>query len=142
VCLPAQSPRERHSTDEQRSANDVIPVNTNVRALPKAFPPPVDAVVMLDSQDWCAGRRSKRLLGRQIDRCGKEMCRVIFRTAGETSPLESETSVSDVELGPKRDQARSARGLAPDRYGIYGGFICIGGVLTMAFYGKANLNRA
>ncbi|HTF00323.1 MAG TPA: DUF3419 domain-containing protein, partial [Bradyrhizobium sp.] len=49
--------------------------------------------------------------------------RVIFRTAGAESPLES------AELAPllriwRRDEERSAVGFERDRSGIYGGFHC------------------
>ena len=72
----------------------------------------VDAVVLLDSQDWMAPDEI-RALWNAIDRTGNDNVRVIFRTAGTASPLES------AELAPllqtwrrderkKRNRIRSA----------------------------------
>ena len=83
---------------------------------------PVDAVVLLDSQDWMA-REDIRALWDSIDRAGSDQVRVIFRTAGIESPLEGE------ELEPlreiwRRDDELSDVGYQLDRSGIYGGFHC------------------
>jgi S-adenosylmethionine-diacylglycerol 3-amino-3-carboxypropyl transferase len=64
-----------------------------------------------------------RSLWNAIDRSGSDDVRVIFRTAGKESPLESD------ELAPlqqiwRRDEERSAIGFERDRSGIYGGFHC------------------
>jgi S-adenosylmethionine-diacylglycerol 3-amino-3-carboxypropyl transferase len=64
-----------------------------------------------------------RSLWNAIDRAGSDDVRVIFRTAGKESPLDSE------ELAPLReiwcrDEERSAIGFERDRSGIYGGFHC------------------
>ena len=64
-----------------------------------------------------------RALWDTIDRAGSDSVRIIFRTAGVDSPLESE------ELAPLReiwwrDEERSDIGFQFDRSGIYGGFHC------------------
>ncbi|MDP1882193.1 MAG: BtaA family protein [Bradyrhizobium sp.] len=101
----------------------IIPVHANLRQFLEGLPArEVDAVVLLDSQDWMASEEI-RALWNAIDRTGSETIRVIFRTAGKGSPLENE------ELAPlrqiwRRDEERSADGFARDRSGIYGGFHC------------------
>jgi S-adenosylmethionine-diacylglycerol 3-amino-3-carboxypropyl transferase len=135
VCLPPYL-QERHFERMRSRANAVIPVHTNVRALLEALPARhVDAVILLDSQDWMAPEEIQAIW-EAIDRCGKDDVRVIFRTAGETSPLESD-DLDALQSSWQRDQARSARGLAQDRSGIYGGFHLYRRRSTMAFSGKA-----
>jgi S-adenosylmethionine-diacylglycerol 3-amino-3-carboxypropyl transferase len=58
-----------------------------------------------------------------IDRTGSENVRVIFRTAGAESPLES-AELAGLRQIWRRDEERSAIGFALDRSGIYGGFHC------------------
>ena len=101
----------------------IIPVHANLRLFLESLPArEVDAVVLLDSQDWMAPEEI-RALWNAIDRTGSDSVRVICRTAGKESPLESE------ELAPlrdiwRRDEERSAIGFERDRSGIYGGFHC------------------
>jgi S-adenosylmethionine-diacylglycerol 3-amino-3-carboxypropyl transferase len=121
-CLPLylqQSQFERM----RAGAGLVIPVHANLRAFLESLPArEIDAVVLLDSQDWMAPDEI-RALWNAIDRTGNDGVRVIFRTAGKESPLESP------ELAPllqtwQRDEKRSAIGFEQDRSGIYGGFHC------------------
>lgn len=109
-----------------RMRNDaglIIPVHANLRQFLQGLPArEVDAVVLLDSQDWMAPDEI-RALWDAIDRTGSDNVRVIFRTAGKQSPLESD------ELAPLRqiwcrDEERSEIGFELDRSGIYGGFHC------------------
>ena len=101
----------------------IIPVHANLRQFLEGLPArEVDAVVLLDSQDWMAPDEIGALWN-AIDRTGTDHVRVIFRTAGTESPLEG------AELAPlrqiwRRDEERSAVGFAQDRSGIYGGFHC------------------
>ena len=101
----------------------IIPVHANLRLFLESLPArEVDAVILLDSQDWMAPEEI-RALWNAIDRTGSDNVRVIFRTAGTQSPLEG------AELAPlrqiwRRDEERSADGFARDRSGIYGGFHC------------------
>ncbi len=109
----------------RNGAGLVIPVHANLRLFLESLPArEVDAVVLLDSQDWMAPGEI-RALWNAIDRTGSDKVRVIFRTAGAESPLES------AELAPlrqiwRRDEERSADGFERDRSGIYGGFHCYG----------------
>lgn len=120
TCLPLYLQRARFA--HMRSAADrVTPVHANLRAFLESQPARrIDAVVLLDSQDWMAAEEI-RALWNAIDRAGNDGVRVIFRTAGADSPLEGD------DLAPlrdvwRRDDAASTAGLAQDRSGIYGGF--------------------
>ena len=123
-CLPAYLQR-RQFERMRDGAGLIIPVHANLRLFLESLPArEVDAVVLLDSQDWMAADEI-RALWNAIDRTGSNNVRVIFRTAGAASPLDS------AELAPlrqiwRRDEARSAIGFARDRSGIYGGFHCYG----------------
>jgi S-adenosylmethionine-diacylglycerol 3-amino-3-carboxypropyl transferase len=121
-CLPPYLQRSQFA----RMRNDaglIIPVHANLRQFLEGLPArEVDAVVLLDSQDWMAPEEI-RALWDTIDRAGGDSVRIIFRTAGTESPLESE------ELAPLReiwlrDDERSDIGFQLDRSGIYGGFHC------------------
>ena len=123
-CLPAYLQRSQFER-MRNGAGLVIPVHANLRPFLESLPArEVDAVVLLDSQDWMAADEI-RALWNAIDRTGSDNVRVIFRTAGRESPLDS------AELAPLqqiwcRDEKRSAIGFARDRSGIYGGFHCYG----------------
>jgi S-adenosylmethionine-diacylglycerol 3-amino-3-carboxypropyl transferase len=123
-CLPAYL-QHRQFERMRDGAGLIIPVHANLRLFLESLPArEVDAVVLLDSQDWMAADEI-RALWNAIDRTGSNNVRVIFRTAGAASPLDS------AELAPlrqiwRRDEARSAIGFARDRSGIYGGFHCYG----------------
>jgi S-adenosylmethionine-diacylglycerol 3-amino-3-carboxypropyl transferase len=123
-CLPAYLQR-RQFERMRDGAGLIIPVHANLRLFLESLPArEVDAVVLLDSQDWMAADEI-RALWNAIDRTGSNNVRVIFRTAGAASALDS------AELAPlrqiwRRDEARSAIGFARDRSGIYGGFHCYG----------------
>jgi S-adenosylmethionine-diacylglycerol 3-amino-3-carboxypropyl transferase len=121
-CLPPYLQRNRF-TRMRNDAGLIIPVHASLRQFLESLPArEVDAVVLLDSQDWMTVNEIRTLWG-TIDRAGSDQARVIFRTAGVESPLERE------ELAPvrevwRRDEERSAIGYELDRSGIYGGFHC------------------
>ena len=120
ACLPPYL-QERHFERMREGANAVAPVHANIRSLLVALPARhVDAVILLDSQDWMAPQEIGSIW-RAIDRCGKDDVRVIFRTAGEDSPLEG-GDLRALQRSWRRDADRSAVGFAKDRSGIYGGF--------------------
>ncbi len=101
----------------------IIPVHANLRMFLESLPArQVDAVVLLDSQDWMAADEI-RALWNAIARAGKDTARVIFRTAGVDLPLEGDELAALRETW-QRNGARSAVGFARDRSGIYGGFHC------------------
>jgi S-adenosylmethionine-diacylglycerol 3-amino-3-carboxypropyl transferase len=121
-CLPSYLQRSQFS----RMRNDaglIIPVHSNLRQFLNNLPArEVDAVVLLDSQDWMRPEEI-RTLWDTIDRAGSDQVRVIFRTAGTDSPLQRE-GLSQLREIWRRDEERSAVGFELDRSGIYGGFHC------------------
>ena len=116
-CLPPYLQRNQF-TRMRNDAGLIIPVHASLRQFLESLPArEVDAVVLLDSQDWMTVDEI-RTLWDTIDRAGSDQARVIFRTAGVESPLERE------ELAPvrevwRRDEERSAIGYELDRSGIY-----------------------
>jgi S-adenosylmethionine-diacylglycerol 3-amino-3-carboxypropyl transferase len=121
-CLPPYLQRSQFGCMRD-GAGLIVPVRANLRQFLEGLPArEIDAVVLLDSQDWMASEEI-RALWNAIDRTGSENVRVIFRTAGKKSPLEND------EMAPlrrvwRRDEERSAIGFEQDRSGIYGGFHC------------------
>lgn len=120
ICLPPYLQRSRYADTSSRAAL-VTPVHANLRVFIESLPArEIDAVVLLDSQDWMAPDEI-RALWDAIDRAGNDGVRVIFRTAGSESPLEEEVH-APLRHTWQRDAERSALGHAQDRSGIYGGF--------------------
>jgi S-adenosylmethionine-diacylglycerol 3-amino-3-carboxypropyl transferase len=121
-CLPPYLQRSQFA----RMRNDaglIIPVHANLRQFLEGLPArEVDAVVLLDSQDWMAPEEIRGLWD-TIDRAGSDSVRIIFRTAGTESALESEDLAPLREIW-LRDDERSDIGFQLDRSGIYGGFHC------------------
>jgi S-adenosylmethionine-diacylglycerol 3-amino-3-carboxypropyl transferase len=79
-----------------------------------------DRYVLLDSLDWMdAGMLSR--LWREIRRTARSGARVIFRTAGERSPLEQLLAPADLD-GWRYHSEDAKRLFARDRSAIYGGF--------------------
>jgi S-adenosylmethionine-diacylglycerol 3-amino-3-carboxypropyl transferase len=122
-CLPPylqQSQFARMRDD----AGLIIPVHGNLRQFLDGLPArEVDAVVLLDSQDWMSPEEI-RALWDAIDRAGSNHVSVIFRTAGAKSPLEEGEELTPLREIWRRDDERSDIGFALDRSGIYGGFHC------------------
>jgi S-adenosylmethionine-diacylglycerol 3-amino-3-carboxypropyl transferase len=122
LCLPPYL-QARQFARMRDGAGLIIPVHANLRQFLESLPArQIDAVVLLDSQDWMAPEEI-RSLWNAIDRSGSDDVRVIFRTAGKESPLESDELASLRGIW-RRDEERSAIGFARDRSGIYGGFHC------------------
>jgi S-adenosylmethionine-diacylglycerol 3-amino-3-carboxypropyl transferase len=121
-CLPPYL--QRGQFERMRDgAGLIIPVHANLRQFLESLPArQIDAVILLDSQDWMAPEEI-RALWNTIDRSGSDEVRVIFRTAGKESPLESEDLASLRQIWC-RNEERSAIGFDQDRSGIYGGFHC------------------
>jgi S-adenosylmethionine-diacylglycerol 3-amino-3-carboxypropyl transferase len=121
-CLPPYLQRSQFAR-MRNDAGVIIPVHSSLPQFLEGLPArEVDAVVLLDSQDWMA-HEDIRALWDTIDRAGSDQVRVIFRTAGIESSLEGE------ELEPlreiwRRDDELSDIGYQLDRSGIYGGFHC------------------
>ena len=80
----------------------------------------VDAYVLLDAQDWMS-RAQIEALWAQMNRTARPGARVIFRTAGEETPLPQ--MLAPATLAPWHyDEDRSQELHARDRSAIYGGF--------------------
>jgi S-adenosylmethionine-diacylglycerol 3-amino-3-carboxypropyl transferase len=122
LCLPPYL-QARQFARMRDGAGLIIPVHANLRQFLESLPArQIDAVVLLDSQDWMAPEEIGALWN-AIDRAGSDDVRVIFRTAGKESPLDSEELVSLRDIW-RRDEERSAIGFERDRSGIYGAFHC------------------
>jgi S-adenosylmethionine-diacylglycerol 3-amino-3-carboxypropyl transferase len=80
----------------------------------------LDRYVLLDSQDWM-NEDQITALWRQITRTSSPGARVIFRTAGEESPLEKKLPIDVLENWTSNPD-EGQRLLAEDRSSIYGGF--------------------
>ena len=121
-CLPPYLQRGQFGC-MRAGAGLIVPVQANLRQFLEGLPArEIDAVVLLDSQDWMASEEI-RALWNTIDRAGSENVRVIFRTAGKKSPVEND-KMAPLRRVWRRDEKRSAIGFAQDRSGIYGGFHC------------------
>jgi S-adenosylmethionine-diacylglycerol 3-amino-3-carboxypropyl transferase len=122
-CLPPYLQQNQFA----RMRNDaglIIPVHGNLRQFLDGLPArEVDAVVLLDSQDWMSPEEI-RTLWDAIDRAGSNHVSVIFRTAGTQSPLEEGEELAPLREIWRRDDERSEIGFELDRSGIYGGFHC------------------
>ncbi len=117
-CLPPYL-QQQHFEQMRRDAGRVLPVHGNMRDFLRSLPRrSVDAVVLLDAQDWMADAEIAELW-QAIDACGSDSVRVLFRTAGMASPL-SVAALGDVAQVWARDEARSAQAFEMDRSGIYG----------------------
>jgi S-adenosylmethionine-diacylglycerol 3-amino-3-carboxypropyl transferase len=122
LCLPPYL-QARQFARMRDGAGLIIPVHANLRQFLESLPArQIDAVVLLDSQDWMAPEEIGALWN-AIDRAGSDDVRVIFRTAGKESPLDSEELASLRDIW-RRDEERSAIGFERDRSGIYGAFHC------------------
>lgn len=80
----------------------------------------VDAVVLLDAQDWMSNEEITALW-QEISRAARPGARVIFRTAGTTSPVDA-CFTPQLAAQWKRDDALSDSLGPQDRSGIYGAF--------------------
>jgi S-adenosylmethionine-diacylglycerol 3-amino-3-carboxypropyl transferase len=80
----------------------------------------VDAVVLLDAQDWMSNDEITALW-REITRTAKPNARVIFRTAGVSSPVDA-CFTEELQGKWVRDRATSDTLGHTDRSGIYGAF--------------------
>jgi S-adenosylmethionine-diacylglycerol 3-amino-3-carboxypropyl transferase len=123
-CLPPYLQRRQYER-MRNGAGLIIPQHASLRQFLESLPArEVDAVILLDSQDWMAIDEI-RALWNAIDRAGSDNVHVIFRTAGEGSPIESDELASLRRIW-RRDDERSAVGFELDRSGVYGGFHCYG----------------
>jgi S-adenosylmethionine-diacylglycerol 3-amino-3-carboxypropyl transferase len=80
----------------------------------------VDAVVLLDAQDWMTPEEICTLWT-EITRTANPGARIIFRTAGTSSPIEGALT-ADLNRLWKRNHATSDQLINEDRSAIYGAF--------------------
>src|SRR5580693_3616827 len=107
-CLPPYLQRRQYER-MRNGAGLIIPHHASLRQFLEGLPArEVDAVLLLDSQDWMAVEEI-RALWNTIDRAGRDDVHVIFRTAGEESPIESDELASLRQIW-RRDEERSATG--------------------------------
>ncbi|BCN92483.1 S-adenosylmethionine--diacylglycerol 3-amino-3-carboxypropyl transferase [Thiomicrorhabdus immobilis] len=79
----------------------------------------LNAYLFLDAQDWMDERQLTELW-QEVNRTAMPNARVVFRTAGETSPLE--TKLADEILNQwQTNQENNQAWTKQDRSGIYGG---------------------
>jgi S-adenosylmethionine-diacylglycerol 3-amino-3-carboxypropyl transferase len=103
------------------SINRLSITQSNIRqALTACAEQSVDAVVLLDAQDWMSPTEIT-LLWQEITRTAKPGARVIFRTAGIASPVDA-CLTGGLEGRWVKDIDVSAEASLKDRSGIYGGF--------------------
>jgi S-adenosylmethionine-diacylglycerol 3-amino-3-carboxypropyl transferase len=79
-----------------------------------------DGYVLLDAQDWMSHAQMAELWA-EITRTAKPGARVIFRTAGDESPLEAALP-ADIRQHWTYDPEACRAYVAKDRSSIYGGF--------------------
>lgn len=80
----------------------------------------IDCYVFLDAQDWMNNDQLNELW-REVTRTAKPGARIIFRTAGEESPLTNALT-QDILGKFHYDPSESIKAVAKDRSSIYGGF--------------------
>lgn len=80
----------------------------------------IDCFVLLDSQDWMSAEQLNDLWT-QIERVGTPRARIIFRTAGHLSPIESQLT-SQLRSHFIYEKEHSCEFYEQDRSAVYGGF--------------------
>ena len=80
----------------------------------------VDSVILLDAQDWMSDDEIYTLWI-EITRTARQGAKVIFRTAGVASPIDS-ILTADLANKWQRNNVKSDYLWSKDRSGIYGAF--------------------
>lgn len=113
--------QQRFYTTVRDNIDRIKVEHNNIREVLRQMPAKsVDAYVLLDAQDWMSPEEIS-LLWAEITRTASYGARVIFRTAGASSPLET-LPIEDGHQVWKRNADRSDQLIKEDRSGIYGGF--------------------
>ena len=112
---------EKHYETLKKNADKVEVHHTTITGFLEAqTPESLDCFVFLDAQDWMNANQLNELW-REVVRAARPGARVIFRTAGDDSPLEN--TLSDDLLGQFHyDPSASQDAVKKDRSSIYGGF--------------------
>ena len=120
ACLPLYL-QERHFETLRARVDRVETVRDSATdVLDRQPASSVDAVILLDAQDWMTSQQLNELW-QAITKACRQDARVIFRTAGAASVLPGQVE-DDILDRWHYDDDMSARMLAKDRSAIYGGF--------------------
>ncbi len=119
-ALPPYLMKENFKGLKKQLSKLSVEQNNIKDAIQNMGPESVDAVVLLDAQDWMSPAEIVDLWS-TITASARPGARIIFRTAGESSPIEK---ALPPELNAKwrRNAQRSAELGPKDRSGIYGAF--------------------
>ncbi|MEZ5815216.1 MAG: DUF3419 family protein [Alphaproteobacteria bacterium] len=113
--------KKKHYETLKENADKVEVHHTSITGFLEAqTPASLDCYVFLDAQDWM-NAEALNTLWREVVRTARPGARVIFRTAGEASPLEKALS-KDLRGQFDYDPSFSAEAVKKDRSSIYGGF--------------------
>ncbi len=112
---------EKNYKKLKENADKVEVYHTNITGFLEAqTPESLDCYVFLDAQDWMNAEGLNNLW-REVVRTARPGARVIFRTAGDDSPLE-DALPKDILRRFHYDPSISSDAVKKDRSSIYGGF--------------------
>jgi len=113
--------REKHYKTLKKAVDGVEVFHTSITDFLQSQPEQsLDCYVFLDAQDWMNDTQLNELWT-EVCRTAKEGARIIFRTAGEDSPLTTALP-QDMLAKFHYDPAASEEAVKKDRSSIYGGF--------------------
>ncbi len=113
--------KEKHYETLKANADKVEVHHTTITGFLASQPVnSLDCYVFLDAQDWM-NAETLNILWKEVVRTARPGARIIFRTAGDKSPL---TKALPKEMLDKfsYDATQSVKAVAKDRSSIYGGF--------------------
>ena len=113
--------KEKHYKTLKANAEKVEVHHTTITGFLQSQPvASLDCYVFLDAQDWM-NDRSLNELWREVLRTARPGARIIFRTAGNDSPLTASLT-PDLLSKFEYDPLKSIEAVKKDRSSIYGGF--------------------
>lgn len=120
IAVPPYLARQNYETVKANADRVSVEHASFTKRLEREGAESFDGYVLLDAQDWMSAEQMTELWG-EISRTARPGARVIFRTAGDDSPLET---ALPVEIRNRWDyDAEACRAyVAKDRSSIYGGF--------------------
>ena len=120
MAVPRYLKEENYETLKANIKNAKVVHKTITEYLDSQNPQSVDVFVFLDAQDWMNEDQLNELWDAVL-RSASDGARVIFRTAGDVSPLTDK--LNDDNLSPwEYDESLAAPRNEQDRSSIYGGF--------------------
>ena len=113
--------KEEHYETLKANAERVVVHHTTITGFLQSQPvESLDCYVFLDAQDWM-NSETLNVLWQEVQRTARPGARIIFRTAGEDSPLTE--ALPETLLGKfYYDPSLSQKAVKKDRSSIYGGF--------------------